>query len=153
MNFNPELPTWTGRMPWVLLSTFTPEIPDVIKKKWRRDGIYHPYTWRSGETRNDIFLCERWVASVGAADEVKPYRHNRWSVQPFTGNRFARTGETVLATSWWVSRKMWGKYEGIRDQGHHQYPELACWADKQLYPLYWWYHNIDAFIGQGKGFF
>ncbi|MBS1495406.1 MAG: alpha-glucan family phosphorylase [Bacteroidetes bacterium] len=107
----------------------------------------------AGNEKHDIFLCEKMGYFCGTPmEDVRKltgitddqFNHSLAAL------RFARLANGVSQLHGEVSRKMWGKYEGICEiKSITNAQNWQFWADKQLYHFID-DHNIDAFIDRKR---
>jgi starch phosphorylase len=107
----------------------------------------------AGNEKHDIFLCEKMGYFCGIPlEEVR--RLTGITDEQFNHSlaalRFAKLANGVSQLHGEVSRKMWGKYEGICEIiSITNAQDWQYWADKQLYHFID-DHNIDAFIDRKR---
>ncbi len=107
----------------------------------------------AGNEKHDIYLCEKMSYFCGVPlQEVRNLTgiQNDQFDHSLVALRFARKANGVSQLHGEVSRRMWGKYEGVCDiisitnaQNWHY------WADKQLYH-FMDDHMVDAFIDRKR---
>ncbi|HMO62875.1 MAG TPA: alpha-glucan family phosphorylase [Ferruginibacter sp.] len=108
----------------------------------------------AGNEKHDIFLCEKMSYFCGMPlSEVRKVTgmHDDQFNHSLAALRFARIANGVSQLHGEVSRKMWGKYDGICEiKSITNAQNWLYWADKQLYKAK--AENNDAWFDDRKWF-